>query len=112
MPFNAQFNASDHDQASWRSGQHDAQMLAFLCITFQGIFGVGPGTGLRFGFINFTGFQYFPDLRFSNMSAIHPATGMMGVNEVAFMPVKGFRACRRLLALREESNEKEKGQFE
>jgi len=94
LPLNTQFNAGDHDQPARRGCKHDAQVLTLPGITIQCIFRIGTPTRFAFAEIDIALFQYFLDLCFRNMPAIHPATGVTGIHEMRCMPVDGnIRLC-------------------
>ena len=99
----------------------------FSRIGFHCIFRIGFRVGLALAIIDGSRIQYFLDLLFRDMTAIHPATGMTGKDEPAVTvkwvmrrnySLPGFlRACRYrcgcpiLTGQKHESNknESEKG---
>jgi hypothetical protein len=99
LPLNAQFNTGDHNQPASGGRKHHAQVLALPGITIQRIFWIGAPIRFAFAKIDFAPFQYFPDLFFRNVPAIHPAPGVTRVHEMSFMPVDGNISLHCLITL-------------
>jgi hypothetical protein len=69
--------------------KNDPQVLLLqLCIAFQGVGGTGHCVRPAFPVIDVAMLQDILYFRLGNMPAIHPAPGMVRIDEVAYLPVK------------------------
>ena len=98
LPFHVQFNTGDDDELFARRRDDNPQMLTFIGVIFHCIFGIRFCIRFTFGIIDRAGIQYFKDLLFGNMSAIHAAPGVPGKDQPA-MAVKGLMAPFHSFAL-------------
>ena len=92
LPFHIQLNTGDHNKFFTGRSNHNPEMLMFSRIGFHCIFRIGFRVGLAPGIIDGSRIQYFPDLLFRDMTAIHPATGMTGKDEPAMSGTFNSRA--------------------
>ncbi len=87
-PVPIQVDHSYNHHSPVRRRKDDPYLLSIMCSPFQRIFGVRPGSGVTFPFIDRPLLQDLLHLRFINMAAGHPAAGMFGKDQFAYPAVK------------------------
>jgi hypothetical protein len=105
LPFHPQFDAGDHEQSAVRGGEYHPEILPFFGMLFECVLWVGPAIGFTFLVVYHPVFQYFPDLLFRNMPAIHPAAGMFGVDDTGRVAVNRTVSGSGLLTACKQKNQ-------
>jgi hypothetical protein len=93
-PFLSQVNDRNDDHIAVIRGKYDTYLLPVARGAFQRIFGVGTGGRFAFALIYPPLFKYFFHFLFIDMAAIHPATGMFGIDQLTVTSVKRIGAGR------------------